>query len=213
MLTSVHLYGQDTISIYFEFGHSKIPDEQLEILNAIPTKYDLSDLDSVSYIGMADSVGEFKSNVRLSEKRAGNAARHCERLFPENIPTKITAFGERTIDEREKNRRVDIILYFQPILTEEVEQTEPTQTKEVCYNIDYKLLHRCHLRTVKKRNRELTIIETTLPDLRKKKEHYYGSTTKNGDFVAKKGQMVFKKNWEFVVVKNPIHSNYSQRRF
>jgi hypothetical protein len=182
----VHLYGQDTISIYFEFGHSKIPDEQLEILNAIPTKYDLSDLDSVSFIGMADSVGEFKSNVRLSEKRAGNVARHCERLFPENIPTKITALGERTIDEREKNRRVDIILYFQPIQTEEVEQTEPTQTKEVCCNIDYKLLHRCHLRTVKKRNKELTIIETTLPDLRKKKEHYYGSTTKNGDFIAKK---------------------------
>lgn len=186
MLTSVHVYGQDTISIYFEFGHSKIPDEQLEKLNAIPTKYDLSDLDSVIFIGMADSVGEFKSNIKLSEKRARNAARHCERLFPENIMTKITALGERTIDQREKNRRVDIILYFQPMPTEEVEQREPTQTKEVCYNIDYKLLHRCHLRTVKKRNKELTIIEIALPDLREKKQHYYGSVTMNGDFIVKK---------------------------
>ncbi|HBH07722.1 MAG TPA: hypothetical protein DDX92_14090 [Flavobacteriales bacterium] len=186
MLTSVHVHGQDTISVFFDFGHSKILYSELEKLNAIPINYDLSDLDSIHFIGMADSVGDFKANIKLSEKRAKNVARHCERLFPENVTTKITALGERTIDESEKNRRVDIILHFKPIQAEQVEQTEDIQKKEVCYNIDYKLLHRCHLRIVTKRKKELTIIETNIPDLRKNKEHYYGSTSKNGDFLAKK---------------------------
>ena len=150
-------------------------------------------MDSANFIGMADSIGEFKLNIKLSEKRARNAARHCERLFQENTPIKITALGERSIDKSGKNRRVDIILYFQHIQTEEVEQIEPTRTMEVCYNIDYKLLHRCHLRTITKREKKLTIIETTLPDVKKKKEHYYGLTTKNGDFITKKVKWIARR--------------------
>jgi len=186
ILTSVHVHGQDTISVFFDFGQSKLQDSALEKLNVIPSSYDLSDLDSVHFIGMADSVGNFKANIKLSEKRARNVSRYCARLFPSIIPIKITALGESTIDEKDKNRRVDIVLYFKPPKVEEVEQIVATQKKEVCYNIDYKLLHRCHLRTVTKRKKELIIIETTIPDLKKKKEHYYGTASKKGNFVAKK---------------------------
>ncbi len=213
MLTSVHVHGQDTISVFFDFGHSKILYSELEKLNAIPINYDLSDLDSIHFIGMADSVGDFKANIKLSEKRAKNVARHCERLFPENVTTKITALGERTIDESEKNRRVDIILHFKPIQAEQVEQTEDIQKKEVCYNIDYKLLHRCHLRIVTKRKKELTIIETNIPDLRKNKEHYYGSTSKNGDFLAKKVKWSSKRTGNLWWAETRLCSDYSKRRF
>lgn len=193
MLISVHLYGQDTVSVYFDFGQSKIPVNKLEQLNAISTNYDLSDLDSIHFIGMADSIGDYRSNIKLSEKRVRNVVRHCERIFPKNIPKKIIVLGEIMINEREKNRRVDIILYFQPIQNEEIKHSDFPQTKQVCYNIDYKLLHRCHLRTVKKRKKELIIIESTLPNLSKEKKHYYGSRTKNGGFVANKVKWTLKR--------------------
>ena len=186
LITSFQLYGQDTVSVFFEFGDFKILDNQLDKLNNISTKYDLSDLKSVSFIGMADSTGEFDANVKLSEKRAKNVARYCERMFPKNTSINITALGERTNHSRDKNRRVDIVFYFKSNLIDENKEIEVIETKNVCYNIDYKLLHRSHIRTVTKRKKDLTIIETTLPDLKKKNEHYYGSSTKNGGFISKK---------------------------
>src|SRR3972149_6319800 len=102
MLTAVHLHGQDAISIYFEFGLYKIPNNQLKTLNDIPNKYDLSDLDSVHFIGVADSVGDFKSNLKLSEKRARNVSKYFARLIPVHISSKITALGERTDFEIDK---------------------------------------------------------------------------------------------------------------
>ncbi|HYV90878.1 MAG TPA: hypothetical protein VE978_03810 [Chitinophagales bacterium] len=193
LLTSIHAHAQDTTSIYFEFASSKIPDSQLEALNSIPTKYNLADLDSVHFIGMADSVGDLKSNFKLSEKRANHIAKYCERLIPDNITYKITFLGERTDRDRSKSRRVDIIFYFQPAQSEEPEQKEAFKTKDACFNIDYFLLHRCHVRTITKRNTEFVVIETTLPDLKKKSEHYYGSRTKNGDFVTIKIKWSSKK--------------------
>lgn len=185
LLMPVHLFGQDTISIYFESGQSKIQDNQLMVLNAIPVNYDLSTLDSVYFMGMADSVGDFKANIKLSMKRAENTARFCKRIIPENILVKINALGERTNFEKQKNRRVDIILYFQPVVAEKTEQAEIRQAKEACYTIDYELLHRCHIRTVKKGKKEWAMLETTFFDPKKKKEYFYGSVDNKRDFIPK----------------------------
>jgi len=98
------------------------------------------------------------------------------------IPVRVTALGESSVDEKWKNRRVTVILLFKPSQPDEIELKEVNKIKEVCCNIDYHLLHHSHIRTVTKRKKVLT----TIPDLRKKKEHYYGTTSKNGDFIVKK---------------------------
>ena len=131
-LISKPIVGQDTLSIYFEFGQSKIPDAQLLPLNAIPTLYDLSDLDSVYFIGMADSVGDLESNFNLSEKRARNVAKYCERILDAKIPSKVTAIGEISMDEKWKNRRVIVILFFKPVPSEEDEIQKGNKVKENC---------------------------------------------------------------------------------
>lgn len=185
-LISKPIVGQDTLSIYFEFGQSKIPDAQLLPLNAIPTLYDLSDLDSVYFIGMADSVGDLESNFNLSEKRARNVAKYCERILDVKIPSKVTAIGEISMDEKWKNRRVIVILFFKPVPSEEDEIQKGNKVKENCYYIDYDLLHHSQIRTIRKRKKNLVLIESTLPDLKKNNEHYYGTTAKNGEFIVKK---------------------------
>src|SRR5690554_7672433 len=84
-LVSRPILCQDTLSIYFEFGHSKITKNHEKNLNSIPTRFDLTDLDSAYFIGMTDSIGNTKANFKLSEKRSKNTARYCENLFPQNI--------------------------------------------------------------------------------------------------------------------------------
>src|SRR4051812_5290427 len=99
---SARLYGQDTLSVYFQSGSSDIEDNQLNVLNSIPMRFDLSELDSVHYIGVADSIGDLKSNIRLSEKRAIKTSHYCKRLFPENYLYKTTAMGERAQNRENK---------------------------------------------------------------------------------------------------------------
>jgi hypothetical protein len=190
--------------LYFEFGVSKLPDNQLKKLDSIPVKYFLPDIDSIHYIGMADSVGDFEANLKLSEKRARNTAQYCERFMPKKLRCKITALGERTILERYKNRRVDIVLYFQPPPKEEPEPVLAIPTAPHCYYIDYELLHRCHIRTVSKRKKEMIIIEAGEKDLLKKKEQYYGSVNKAGDFEA------YKVKWSY---KNSGSKWWSEARY
>jgi hypothetical protein len=200
LLSSTELYGQDTISIYFETGISKLPDKHLKTLNAIPVKYFLSEVDSIHYVGMADSVGNLESNLNLSEKRARNVADYCGRLIPKNIPSKILALGERLNPERYKNRRVDVVLYFPQATKEEPGPSPDTiNLKPKCYNIDYALLHRSLIRKVTKRKKEMIIIiadpqyfdnmNRHKTDNKKETEYYYGSVSKEGNF------MTYKLKW------------------
>ena len=82
---SVHTYGQDTISVYFDFSQHKLSDSEINEIFSIPTKYDLSDLDSVHFIGLSDSIDDLNTNIKLSEKRARNVAKYAERIIPKNI--------------------------------------------------------------------------------------------------------------------------------
>lgn len=184
---SARLCGQDTISIYFEFGLSKIPDSQLEKMKSIPAGNTLSNLVSVDFVGIADSVGDFKSNMKLSEKRAKSVAKYLDSFLPRNVRTTITALGEKASSETDKNRRVDIILHFDPPWKPEpVSTAVDTLAKKMCYVVDYELLHRSYLGRERRGDRWYVVIETTVPDLAKKAEHYYGTRTRTGAFVAKK---------------------------
>jgi len=192
-LVSRPILCQDTLSIYFEFGHSKITKNHEKNLNSIPTRFDLTDLDSAYFIGMTDSIGNTKANFKLSEKRSKNTARYCENLFPQNIMVRNFALGEKQIDEQWKNRRVDIILYFKPAKMGEINQITPIEKENFCYEVDYELLHRSHIRTVKKRRKNLVLIETTVPALKRNRAHYYGSTSRSGEFILKPVRWISKE--------------------
>jgi hypothetical protein len=196
--STVRLYSQDTLSIYFEFGKSKITDTQFNILNTIPIQYDVLMLDSVSFIGMADSVGDFNSNKKLSEKRAKNIAKECIRIFKNNIPSTITSLGERNNKAIDRNRRVDIVMFFKAIEKEEIESIENIDVLKKCFNIDYKLLHHCYIRTITKHKKSFVIIETTRLDLSKKRVYYYGTTSPAGKFITTKVKWIIRrtgKSW------------------
>lgn len=193
MLPSI-VMAQDTISVYFDFGSSKLNDKQLRVINSIPSGYDLSQVDSLNYIGMADSVGNFKSNLRLSEKRAKNVAKYCETLFPKTIKTRTFAIGEVLGKKDSESRRVDIVLYSEKVVDEvgigEMEKEEetiiPDTGKVACYYVDYPLLQGAHVRKVKKGRREMVMIEMVEPIRKGEKDHYTGHVNQEGQFEMKK---------------------------
>ncbi len=180
--------GQDKLSIYFEFGSSKIQDKQANILNAIPANYDLSDADSIVYIGMADSTGNFDSNLKLSEKRARKVAKYCKKIIPETIPYKVKAIGETNATDDAKSRRVEIVFYYQSssatIVDSEIEDGG-IQNNKPCFNIDYRLLHKSQVRTITKKEKQQVLIETSLSSIENKRQHYYGEINSQGEFVSK----------------------------
>lgn len=64
------LIAQDTLHINFEFGSNRINKSQKLKLDSLPINFDVFQLDSVVYIGMADTVGNIDANLKLSYKRA-----------------------------------------------------------------------------------------------------------------------------------------------
>ena len=207
---SISVFGQDTLSIYFDFGVSKIREDQFEILNSLQTKFDLSSVDSIHYIGMADSVGNFKANIKLSEKRAANAAKYCSKLFSKQLNENVKAIGELSNGkDNQLNRRVDIILFSELANAPDIDTMfhgKSIVNKELCYYVDYYLLHRSNIRNIKKRNKDLVIIETNDDVLKKCKGHYanskyngclghyIGSRNKKGEFVPKELKFTSKKS-------------------
>jgi hypothetical protein len=193
ILKTVSSYGQDTVSIYFESGHSKIHAAQLELINSIPLKYDISELDSVYYIGMADSIGDAALNLRLSEKRARNIASSCKRFLTDSLCFKVIAIGENIKQQSEKSRRVDVVLYFPPSKPEEADSSKIVVVKESCYHVDYKLLRKCHVRKIIKGKKKNVLIWINSEDLENKTEHYYASISKKAEIIVKPVKWSFKK--------------------
>lgn len=184
--------SQDTISIYFEFGKSKISEQQAMILNSISSRFDLAEIDSVHYTGMADSVGDVKANLKLSKKRAQETADYCKRFLGKNHPYRTIALGEKSGTSREQNRRVNIVFYMKAITvpTTKAEDvtpdSEPMKLQGSCYYVDYELLHRCSRRVIVKNRVEYVRLEALHFFLKNQKEHYYATVNKSGAVEVKK---------------------------
>jgi len=159
-----HSAAQDTLSVLFEFGKWRIPREELKTLATIPHRYDLSALDSVQFIGMADSVGSLASNLKLSRKRAMEVAEQCREHFPAR--TSISTFAMGAIDQgdRARNRRVDIVFHLKPLAQQDREEpdslSEPKPVPELpCYIRDCDLMSRCIVTPFKKGPKEFVEVE------------------------------------------------------
>jgi hypothetical protein len=183
--------SQDTISVYFEFGKSKISEQQAMILDGIRSRFDLAEIDSVHYTGMADSVGDVKANLKLSKKRAQETADYCKEFLGKNHHYRTIALGEKSGSSREQNRRVNIVFYMKAITTPTTKEdmtpdSEPMKIQGSCYYVDYELLHRCSRRVIVKNRVEYVRLEVLHYFLKSQKEHYYATVNKSGAVEIKK---------------------------
>lgn len=197
--------SQDTVTIYFEFGKSKITDQQALILNGMSSRYDLAEIDSVHYTGVADSVGDPNANLKLSKKRARETADYCKRFLEKNHSYRIIALGEKSGSRREENRRVNMVLYMNPVKEEKEDpisqNSEPVRVAGSCYYVDYELLHRCNRRIIVKNRVEYVRLEVAPMHLKKQKEHAYATVNKQGNVEVKKVKWILHGNYVALIPK------------
>jgi len=206
LLIPFNLFSQDTIAVYFDFGSSKIKKSEFAVLNSIPEKYDLSTLEMVEFIGMTDSIGENNYNKDLSDKRAANVAAYCKSFFIDNLSIDVKSIGKVFGKKIEKNRCVFVILYFQNnsnTLTDTIEKNKSVKEIEKCFNIDYKLLHRCHTREIIRDRKKYIMLEIESYDYKvmidtnykhqKMKQYYSASLTKDSNIIINKVHWTIRK--------------------
>ncbi len=177
--SSFHLWSQDTVFVYFDFGSAKVNVNYQKTFGNFSSDYDLSLVDSIKFVGYTDSIGKLKANLRLSRKRAKNVYRMCKNALDENTPVSILARGEDKKEDAALNRRVAVILYYRPseiLAPEIVEEVDPR-----CFFIDFEALEYCHTRTIKKRRKELIQLEALYVPLFKTRTHYYAREQSNGN--------------------------------
>jgi hypothetical protein len=177
------LYGQDTISVFFKTGSAAIDKEQCEVLNSLRTNSTFFEVDSIAFIGMADSIGNFKSNFKLSEKRARNVAKFCKKFMSDSLPISTLALGERHKNNLSLNRRVDIVLYYRIKLISKNLQLVVADSLDSCFYVAYRLLNYCNIKTIIKGKKKYVVIESQFSHS-VLDGYYCGSINSKGEFVA-----------------------------
>ncbi len=179
------------------------------ILNGISSRYDLAEIDSVHYTGVADSVGDVNANLKLSKKRARETADYCKRFLGKEQHYRIIALGEKSGSSEsfrnEQNRRVNMVLYMKPLKEDKEDpvsqNSEPVRVAGSCYYVDYELLHRCNRRIIVKNRVEYVRLEVTPSYLKKQKEHAYATVNKQGKVEIKKVKWILHGNYATLIPK------------
>lgn len=162
LCTSAAAQGQDTVSVFFAFGKSLIPADQLSVLDDIPHFHDVSKLDSVHFIGMADPMGGTADNTALSARRARSVAKYCDAFLPPHLPVRSFALGAQQGEDHAHIRRVDVVLHSSTSRSDTaVVAVEPDTLDAFCFATHYRLLHHAHVRPVTKGRREFVLIEVS----------------------------------------------------
>ncbi len=179
------------MSVYFEFGKSNILPKQMRRIRAIPHNIYVNNLDSVHFVGMADSVGSIKANLSLGYKRAKTVSKVCKKMFPTSPKIVVSSRGELRGRNMAGNRRVDVIFFSKP---EEVIVVEDTFSPpiEFCYKRADTLLHRSFVHTVQHRRKDYVSVETNFADSRTL-IYYAGKTTKTKDW--RDSMSIYRLRW------------------
>jgi len=176
----------DTVTIYFAFGSPELSKVAKAQIRHLSNNYSLQDVDSVSYTGVADSVGSIKANIKLSMRRAKAAKKYARYLF-RKTPVRTAWRGEGKILEQKKNRKVEIVLYYKLRAEEKDTQDEvdssfvhlDTLVPPLCYDVAYDILAKCHNRTISKRRKKYQLLEYYDYYNRTPKDLYYGIKVNN----------------------------------
>jgi outer membrane protein OmpA-like peptidoglycan-associated protein len=132
LLFSVVSFAQEeeVHSIFFEFDKFNLKTEQADAVVAFVSKIDTARIESVQIFGYCDDRGKDQYNYTLSTNRANTVK---DKLIEKGIKSKIIITlegkGRIMLDEdmqtnipeaRSKNRRVDVVVNFKPIVIEDL---------------------------------------------------------------------------------------------
>jgi outer membrane protein OmpA-like peptidoglycan-associated protein len=133
LLFSVVSFAQEeeeVHSIFFEFDKFNLKTEQADAVVAFVSKIDTTRIESVQIFGYCDDRGKDQYNYTLSTNRANTVK---DKLIEKGIKSKIIITlegkGRIMLDEdmqtnipeaRSKNRRVDVVVNFKPIVIEDL---------------------------------------------------------------------------------------------
>ena len=121
---------EEVHSIFFEFDKFNLKTEQADAVVAFVSKIDTARIESVQIFGYCDDRGKDQYNYTLSTNRANTVK---DKLIDKGIKSKIIITlegkGRIMLDEdmqtnipeaRSKNRRVDVVVNFKPIVIEDL---------------------------------------------------------------------------------------------
>ena len=121
---------EEVHSIFFEFDKYNLKEEQANAVVAFVSKIDTSRIESVQIFGYCDDRGKDEYNFVLSTNRANTVKNKLmERGIKSKIIITLEGKGRIMLDEdmqinvpeaRSKNRRVDVVVNFKPIVIEDL---------------------------------------------------------------------------------------------
>lgn len=121
---------EEVHSIFFEFDRYNLKEEQANAVVAFVSKIDTSRIESVQIFGYCDDRGKDAYNYTLSTNRANTVKNKLiERGIKSKIIITLEGKGRIMLDEdmqtnvpeaRSKNRRVDVVVNFKPIVIEDL---------------------------------------------------------------------------------------------
>lgn len=129
-LVSFGQEDEEVHSIFFEFDKYNLKEEQASTVVAFVNKIDTTRIESIQIFGYCDDRGKDEYNFVLSTNRANTVK---NKLIEKGIKSKIIITlegkGRIMLDEdmqtnvpeaRSKNRRVDVVVNFKPVLIEDL---------------------------------------------------------------------------------------------
>ena len=121
---------EEVHSIFFEFDKYNLKEEQADAVVNFVSKIDTSRIESIQIFGYCDDRGKDAYNYTLSTNRANTVKNKLiERGIKSKIIITLEGKGRIMLDEdlqtnipeaRSKNRRVDVVVNFKPIIIEDL---------------------------------------------------------------------------------------------
>ena len=129
-LVSLAQEDEEVHSIFFEFDKYNLKEEQANAVVDFVSKIDTTRIESVQIFGYCDDRGKDAYNYTLSTNRANTVKNKLiERGIKSKIIITLEGKGRIMLDEdmqtnvpeaRSKNRRVDVVVNFKPIVIEDL---------------------------------------------------------------------------------------------
>jgi hypothetical protein len=158
---STPIYAQDTISLFYATAKFRLTEDHQQQLTNFLEWQELTLLDSIQIIGVADSSGNVVSNERLSLKRASQVQHF---LMNKSIvtPMRLLAKGEDPMvsNAMSKQRRVDILFFYnKAVIADDLELEEKLIDDEFCYVLADSFLLACNQTIIQKGKKEYVQLE------------------------------------------------------
>ena len=185
--------AQDTFQVFFDFGMSYLKEESKLTINNITNLHHVEDIDSVWFVGMADTSGTNIFNKRLALKRAKNAAEFFSQPPKNAINTRVMSKGEVDEENYETSRRVSIIIHFRQPYNWATDKNLIKDT--ICYYVASEFLQKAiEIEIGKGDNKKVRIITEYFDASKAGYEpiYYYGWYDKGDNFKRKRVKFKYK---------------------